>query len=96
MEDLKIALLSLQFHITVHCCAHHIPSALYNNVRVRLHGLLILMFIRVTMNCVVSLWSDVRDIRKSAVLFGKVSDNCVNHIMVCNPLNAVNIVVSAP
>lgn len=55
MEDLKIAHLSLQFHITVHCRAHHIPSALYSDIRVRVHGLLILMFIRVTMNCVVSL-----------------------------------------
>jgi len=59
-------------------------------------GLLIRMFIHVTINSVVSLWSDVRDIRKRVVLFGKVSDNYVNHVMVCNPLNAVNIVVSAP
>ena len=96
MEDLKIAHLSLQFHITVHCCAHHIPSAVYNDIRVRVHRLLILMFIHVTMNCAVSLLSDVRNIRKRVVLFGKVSDNCVNHVMVCNPLNAVNIVVSVP
>jgi len=55
MEDLKIAHFSLQFHITVHCYAHHIPSALYNDIRVRVHGLLIRMIVHVTMNNVVSL-----------------------------------------
>lgn len=50
MEDLRIAHLSLQFHITVHYCAHHIPRALCNDIRVRVIG-----FVHVTMKNVVSL-----------------------------------------